>query len=255
MELDTTNQQPVPGQTSPQLPIQNFITSQRGFIHLIIGFVILIMIVTGGAYYLGTQKNQTNSLNFETTETQSTPTPLPTTKAQPTDSAITNSPTPKNGSKVGWQIYIDRSYGYTIQYPSGWILKQDKDAEGDAMIKLTATNATKAQFSVRMLPELYISIRSPYSTSGAVCANQSCVETSPLEVKIKGNDLVIPITKGGVMQGSKIQLDFYAFSFPLPGKKISLPNYTEPVELNAISSYRTVDEGKTIADILSTISY
>lgn len=253
---NNTNQSVNPIET-PTQPIQELVNNKQGNVPIILGVLVLLLVVGGGSYYLGTQKNQP-STNTQATiqQPQSEATPIPTSQAQPTQSTIVPSPTPKSESKVGWKSYTDSSYGYTIQHPTGWTLKQEKDSEGAARIRLTSTSATKAAFSSRMLPELFISVANPYSTSGAVCANQSCTETPPpLEVKIKGQDLVIPITKGEVVQGGAKQFDFYAFSFPLPGKKVSLQGYSEPVELNAIASYRTVEEGKTISSILSSLIY
>lgn len=257
MEMNNANQ-PINPIETPSQPIQYPVNNQQSNFLIILGVLVLLLVVGGGAYYLGTQKNQitTNTQNANL-QSQTESTPIPTTQTQPTQTNSISTPAPKNDTKVGWKSYTDASYGYTIQYPTGWTLKQEKDSEGDARIKLTGTNATKAVFSsLRMLPELYITVTSPYSTSGTVCANQSCTETnSPLEVKIKDQYVVIPITKGEVIQGNDKQFDFYAFSFPLPGKKVTLQSYSEPVALNAIASYRTTEEGQIISNILSTLTY
>jgi hypothetical protein len=57
---DTTKQQSVAPQVTgepQQPPIQSPVSNQRGFVPLIIGFAILLVVVGIGAYYLGTQKN------------------------------------------------------------------------------------------------------------------------------------------------------------------------------------------------------
>lgn len=154
---------------------------------------------------------------------------------------------------VAWKSYTDSTYDYTIQYPSGWTLKQEKDHEGSPSIRLTSANATKTTFSGRLLPEVYITVVSPYSTSGTVCANQWCTSTDPLKVIIKNQEVAIPVIKGEI--GGDRRFDFYAFIFALPGKKITLEGYSEPVELNAIASYGTMEEGSIISSILSTLTY
>jgi len=169
-------------------------------------------------------------------------------------STITSTlPALNTGTKVGWKSYTDSSYGYTLQYPTGWILSQEKDAEGAASISLVSSSATQAGSTGSKLPILYIGIRSPYSTSGAICANEWCTETTPLNVVIKDQKVTIPVTKGEV--GSERQFDFYAFKFPLPGKNILPSGYTESIELQAFAWYKTAEEAQTILSILSTLTY
>lgn len=170
----------------------------------------------------------------------------------PSPSDETANPDPGSAG-VAWKSYTDSTYDYTIQYPSGWTLKQEKDHEGSPSIRLTSANATKTTFSGRLLPEVYITVVSPYSTSGTVCANQWCTSTDPLKVIIKNQEVAIPVIKGEI--GGDRRFDFYAFIFALPGKKITLEGYSEPVELNAIASYGTMEEGSIISSILSTLTY
>ena len=154
----------------------------------------------------------------------------------------------------GWNTYSNKDYKYTLQYPDTWTLIEDKDIDGYPRIKLTSTSATKATFSFRMLPEMYISINSPYSTSNTICNNQTCTEISPLmEIKIMGKALQIPVIKGSV--GSGNVFDFYSFIFSLPDKKVILPGFSEPVDLLVIASYKNDDEKQIFSNILSTLSY
>lgn len=171
----------------------------------------------------------------------------------------------KNDIKVGWKTYTDSSYGYKIQYPPEWTLTQDKDSEGDARIELTALNATALDIS-RKAPQLYISITSPFSTAGVAVANTLGGPADPLEVTINGAQQSIPVirvehAKDGAIGGERV-FDFYTFLFPLPGKKVSSPSFTDPVSLvatmvplNVIASYKTIEEGQTISGILSTLTY
>lgn len=58
MESDSTYQQVTPTQDAPQGKIPNQLESkQKGFIPLILGIAILLVIVVGGAYYLRLNKN------------------------------------------------------------------------------------------------------------------------------------------------------------------------------------------------------
>ncbi len=63
------------------------IVNQKGFIPLILGVVILLIVVAGGAYYLGTKKGnlitsqQTNPLPTQTTNNLQNVSPTTTTSA------------------------------------------------------------------------------------------------------------------------------------------------------------------------------
>jgi len=247
---------PIQPVNPPEIPvqtqsIQSPVNNPKNYLPTVLIVLVLLLIVGIGSYYLGMQKYKPSS--NPQLQAESTPTNIPITQTQPTQPTVTL--IPQNNTKAGWKSYTDVAYGYTIQYPAGWTLKQEKDSEGDNRIRVVSDTASKATFSSRMLPELYITVANPYSTSGAVCANQSCTETPPpLEIKIKRQNLVIPITKGEVIKDGEKQFDFFAFTFPLPTKKVSLQGYSEPVALNAIASYRTIEEGKIIASILSTLS-
>lgn len=228
--------------------------NHTGIFPVILAVCILVAIAGVGVYVLSREKPPATQGDDAPLQTQ-TANPVPT-QSGGVESSAEVSPTPKIQPKAGWKVYSDTRYGYTLQYPAGWTLKQEADSEGDARIKLTSNRATKAAFSPRMLPEVYITVAGPYSTSGALCANQFCTETPPpLEISVKGQDLVIPVIKGEVLKSSVRQLDYYAFSFPLPGKKVTLQGYTEPVSLNVVASYRTAAEAETISGILSTITY
>ncbi len=211
----------------------------------------LIMIIGGGiGYYLGvnSQVNYTQDVSQSPKENI-----YPTHTTQPTVIPTVS----KSDIKTGWKTYTDSLYDYTIKYPSEWILKQDKDFEGDARIELVAANAT-ALGVTRKAPQIYISITSPFSTSGVAIANTPGGPAEPLEVYINGKQQSIPVT--GV--GSGKEFDFYTFRFPLPGKKVTTPRFKDPVSLiptmvslNVIASYKTVEEAQTISNILSTITY
>lgn len=248
--IQPANPSEAPIQTQPPqtLPIKN----PKSHLPTILIVLALLFIVGIGSYYFGTQKIKLSPNPRLQTETM--PKDIPITQTLPTQPTVTL--IPKNNINEGWKSYTDISYGYTIQYPLGWTLKQEKDREGNNSIRIVKDTTSKSTFSSRILPELYITVASPYSTSGAICANQSCIENhSSLEVIIKNQDFFIPITKGEVIKKGESQFDFYAFTFPIPNKKVSLQGYSEPVPLNVISSYKTSEEGQIISSIISTLSY
>lgn len=157
-------------------------------------------------------------------------------------------------SRESWKSYTDPTYGYSLQYPPDWTLEQEKDSEGYERIKLTRKSAFKATFSTRLLPQLFITMFSPYSTSGAVCANQGCeIIPKPLNVTMDGKNLSIPVTQGLVKQGDSMKFDFLAFTFEIPGKTFPLQGYSSP--LNAVASYRNISEETIISEILSTLIF
>lgn len=88
MELDTTNQQATtPAQDNTPEPIVNSpIPNQKGFVPIVIGVVILLIVVAGGAYYLGTKQFKQNPvpLNSQTNASPSITVPVNTiTSASP----------------------------------------------------------------------------------------------------------------------------------------------------------------------------
>lgn len=93
MELDTTNQQIKPVQEPPQnQPLLN-VANHKWFVPVIIGVAILLSVIAGGAYYLGTQKNQTS---YQSNSQQASPSPF--LKQTPTTTITNTSYTPKLAS-------------------------------------------------------------------------------------------------------------------------------------------------------------
>lgn len=78
MESNNSNQ-PTNSPTIPVHPqsIQNPVKTQRGYFPLILGVIVLLIVVAGGAYYLGTQRNQSTPTNIEQNNTTPTITTFP----------------------------------------------------------------------------------------------------------------------------------------------------------------------------------
>ena len=121
MDLDTTNQQvTTPSQnTSPEPVVNTPGPNQKRFIPAIVGVMFLLIVVAGGAYYLGTKNNYPLIKNqSEQAERVVRPTQTPTVTKNEVN------PT-KNGA--GTEIisldrktskYINHDLGFSIKYPS-----------------------------------------------------------------------------------------------------------------------------------------
>lgn len=93
--MEITNQQMAPAQKIPQDSVTNStVSNQKGFIPLILGVIILLIIVAGGAYYLWSKNtNLTSKPQVQQPATYSiTPTSNPITSQKPpiAQSSITN---------------------------------------------------------------------------------------------------------------------------------------------------------------------
>lgn len=156
----------------------------------------------------------------------------------------------------GWNSYKNTFYDYSLFYPSDWILRENTSSEKNPQVIFTKKNSKKAKFSNRLLPEIYITIDSPYSTSGSLCANQYCNENSyQLEVSVHNKLCTIDVVEGSVDQNGIKQFDFYAMDVPLPEKLLTHEGYSGKIQLYATASFATKEEGEEIARILSTLKY
>ena len=110
MEDNSPNQPVSPSDTPVQpQPITNQVSHQRGFFPIILGVLVLLLVVGGGAYYLGTQQNkaQTGSetiLQHSPTVENTQPTQIPTT--------MQGQVVPAN-----WKTYSNSELGFSLKYP------------------------------------------------------------------------------------------------------------------------------------------
>lgn len=114
--MDITNQQITPAQNIPQDSVTNpQVSNQKGFMPLILGVVILLIIVAGGAYYLGSKNtNLTSKPQIQQPATSAT---------TPTSNPITST----GDSTAGWKVYISTEGKYSIQYPQDWVVEVYKE--------------------------------------------------------------------------------------------------------------------------------
>lgn len=111
MEENISNQPVNPTEIITQ-PTSNLINNQRGNILIILGVLFLLLIVGGGAYYLGTQRNKLSSQPNMQIENTSISTSAPTI-TQPTITNSTQTPT----ASTNWEAYTSQEFGYSISFP------------------------------------------------------------------------------------------------------------------------------------------
>lgn len=122
MDMENANPQP---SSSP-------ITQQNQNIPLIIGMVLFLLLVGGGAYYLGTQKSDVNP---PLSTQQSTPPVLPTAVTvqdnQPT-ATVAPSLAPTSLTKV----CKNDALGVELKLPNSWICTSESTSEVDGWITI-----------------------------------------------------------------------------------------------------------------------
>lgn len=99
--------------------------------------LLLAVIILGGAYYLGTQKNSNVSV---------VPTPTPQVSVSPTNTpSITPSVSPTPTKKVSAGVKTDAFIPYTILIPNGWTSKHTFESTVDKLV------VTKAGYSLTIV--------------------------------------------------------------------------------------------------------
>lgn len=98
-------------------PFQGNISNQKGFFPIVAGMIVLLIVVAGGAYYLGTQKNKP-SLPSIPQSNQLTVSPTESSQYLPS----TTNPSPSSDTMVNWKSYISTKAKYSFRYPPEWPL-------------------------------------------------------------------------------------------------------------------------------------
>lgn len=94
--------------------------NQKGFIPVIIILVVLIGFV--GVYYLGTLKQKNTTVN---------PTTTPVVSSLPSSVATSKPATPD--PTVNWKKYTNTKYGYSISYPSSYVISNVADGSSSTV--------------------------------------------------------------------------------------------------------------------------
>lgn len=153
-------------------------------------------------------------------------------------------------NESGWKTYTEKTHGFTIEFPSDWSVSISKDDYDVQTLTLKGSIKWTNSGGGVEYPELNIGSTFIYSTSGAICANESsCDKIGTLTAAISGIEFSTPILRLGSIYGdsktsffNSYRLDF----FQLDSLK------SKPV---ITAKFGTKEQGQIIADILSTITY
>lgn len=114
MDVNESNQPTYPIET-PTQPIQTPVKSQKSRYLMIVAVLFLLIALTGGAYYLGTQNNKTTS-QPQSMNTEPTKTPQDSQVTRPTDIPVATE-TPKVNINIDWNTYSSTKLEFSIKYP------------------------------------------------------------------------------------------------------------------------------------------
>lgn len=136
-ENQPVNQTPLTN-TTPTVSTPS--TSPKSKLPLILAGILLLLLVGGGAYYLGARNNSKNSLN-DTANTLPTTNPQNDTTAIPTATPTATTQTAQTNQVAGWNTYTSQAYGFSIQYPktvaksqAQWEYKEFPSTDGSIWI-------------------------------------------------------------------------------------------------------------------------
>ncbi len=209
------NQTPV---TSPSTP-QPASTASKSKLPLILGGVLLLLLV-GGAYYLGRQKNSDQS--------QIVNTPSPTIAQQNSvEASPTSTPTKTTDKKIDWKTYAGTAY--TFRYPSDWTLTGPSEYLETVQLlnpkKTVSITISKGQY--------------PYGFSGP-----SDTTVNPITINIDGKTIQAKESvsnTGAYVDFSVVDYNIlYGTGYPAVETQASLTDYNASKETIAeiLSSFR-----------------
>lgn len=154
-----------------------------------------------------------------------------------------------NLDKNTWKTYTNKTYGFTIKFPSNWSTETYIDDYGiDTLTLKGPTRWIDSRGNINY-PRLNIGSFTIYSTSGSICSGNACDEIGTSTMTINGEKFTTPILRGGsIYQNNENSLfDFYRLDFFELNKIKSKPVVT--------AEFGTKEQGQEIIDILSTITY
>lgn len=219
---NSTNQPTNPAETLNQT-LQHPNNSHRGNFIIILGVIVLLLIVGSGAYFLGTQKNNTQPQQVTTLS----PTLQPTT----TVTTPTSYPTISINQKNNWRTYNGENY--TFMYPADWTLTGP--SEFLETVQLMNPNKT---VSIIISKGQY-----PYGFGG-----ENTAITNKITVKVDGKDIdeteIILNNKGAYVDFAVGEYNIlYGTDYPSGSAQASLSDYNASKETIAeiISSFKLIN--------------
>lgn len=116
-----------------------------------------------------------------------------------------SSPTPRQTPNS----YTNNQVGFSINLPANWVAEPTQIIDGVPTAKII--NSKKA------LNEVYIGSPLVYSTSGSICANQWCEDSTPFSITLEGKSHQVKVIKAST--GINKSFNFYVFQFELGKEK------------------------------------
>lgn len=117
METENQNQQSNPS-VIPPVPQTSMPNEKlKSKLPVILVVLLILLFVGSGAYYLGSQKNNSNQAN------QYVQQPSPTSSENQPTSVPADSPTPPTSIPATWKTFTSKTEGFTIRYPDNWIIQ------------------------------------------------------------------------------------------------------------------------------------
>lgn len=207
MAPNTSEQQIVTNQNTPEDQISNSPASnQKGFIPLILGVVILLIVVAGGAYYLGTKNISSSSK--QQSEQPTTSITVPTSNPS-TGNSVTNPTKSITGTEIvsvddKTNKYINHDFGFSIRYPKynqtpSTCQERQADKTGAVPLKV---------FEVPNINTLYISEESVIEIKNKQVAGGGYqYDFSTCKVVPNSLDLIKNGYNNGMVDTNKMQID------------------------------------------------
>lgn len=195
--------------------LELMLDNQKGNLSIILGFAVIIILIAGGAYYLGTQNTRIPSSNSNTQ-----PKNLQADKlVNPTNKPV-ETQDHQIDEKTDWKIHNGQVY--SLKYPYDWIVNEAYDDYFGNQI--TVTNSAKSTV-LRVLTG-----RQPYGYSGS-----TDVKSNSIVIKVEGvsYDVKEEIVDGRtalvdhtVKKGGKEYQILFGTGYPVGEDKLaSIPDY------------------------------
>jgi len=143
--------------------------------------------------------------------------------------------------------YIDIHKDISYESTEVWTDKKIFDADGDPMIKI----------SNPLNSEINIGVSSPYSTSGTLCANQTCTKIDTIDINMDGIKYKADLIEGSYVTNGIKTVSFYRFKFTLDKhpQRVLLKGYRSPQPLIISSSFTSLQSLPGIVRMVELIGF